>query len=914
MFGWRRRPESDFSAELQAHLELEVDRLRAEGLSEAEARHLARKSLGNLSGAMERFYESGEWVWLEQLLQDTRYALRRLGKAPAFSCSVILTLALGIGATTSIFTLVHAILLRSLPVAKPGQLLRLGNRTHCCLWGGFRQSGEFSIVSYELYGQFRDHTPGFEELAAFQAGNLSLAVRRAHSSSAAESLVGELVSGNYFSMFGVSAYLGRVLTPDDDRIGSPAVAVMSYRLWRLRYGLDRGVLGSVFNLNGKPFTIVGITPPGFYGDTLRETAHDFYLPLSTEALVNDDDGYLLQQAGANWLDLIGRMKAGENAASIEGQMRVELQRWLRSHSGDMDANQRKEISKQTLYLTPGGAGITSMREAYEQWLHILMTVAGFVLLIACANVATLMLVRGIRQRAQTSMSLALGAKSRRLVRQALTESLVLSLFGGAAGIALAFEGTSLILRYALPANSSMPISAMPPWPVLLFALGATVVTGVAFGSAPAWVATRVDPIEALRGVNRATAKTGSLSRRALVVVQAALSLVLLSTAGLLTGALMHLEKQDFGFEQDGRMVFNIDALSAGYRADQLDVLYRRMRDAIARIPGVETVALGSYSPQSGDAWLDAIYIPGQRPEASVNNDAGIDRVTDDYFRAIGNSIVLGRPITQQDTAGSAHVAVVNEAFSKRYFKGRNPIGRRFGRNDIAVAGDFEIVGVAKDARFFTFNLDQPVGALAFLPEAQTTVFPKAAENQSEARTHFLSDVVVKLRPGGKVSEAQLQAAMATVDPNLPVVNVRSLREQVAQSFSQQRLIARITSLFGGLALVLASIGIYGVTAYNAGSRINEIGVRMALGAGRSDVLGLILRGAGSLIWVGLALGIPLSLAAGRFLGGQLYGINQYDPETIGLAVAALGFCGLVAAVIPAIRASSISPTRALRTE
>ncbi|HXB72635.1 MAG TPA: ABC transporter permease [Candidatus Acidoferrales bacterium] len=913
MFGRRRRSQADFSKELQAHLELEMDRLRAEGLPEDQAYHAARRNLGNLAAAGERFYESGRCLWLENLGHDTRHALRRLRKAPAFTITATLTLALGIGATTSIFTLVHAVLLQSLPVANPGRLYRIGKEIHCCVWGGYSQDGEYSIVSYDLYKHFRNHTEGFEEMAAFQAGGTLLGVRRAHNANAAETYPAEFVSGNYFAMFGVSAYAGRALTAADDRAGAPPAAVMSYRLWQQKFALDPSVIGAAFSLNDKPFTIVGVAPPGFYGDTLRNEPPDFFLPLETEPLVQGDSS-LLQQVDAHWLDLIGRLRVGARVPAIEAQMRVELQQWLRWHIGDMDANERARLPRQTVYLSPGGAGITSMREAYEHWLHILMMVSAFVLLIVCANVANLMLVRGMERRQQTSLSMALGARTWRLVLPALTESIVLSLLGGAAGLAVAFAGTRLILRLAFPSLTASPISASPSIPVLLFAFGISLITGVAFGMAPAWMATRVDPVEALRGANRAT-RPASLGRKTLVVLQAALSLVLLSAAGLLTAALRNLEHQDFGFEQVGRTVVNIDPVLAGYKPAQLDSLYRRIHESLGSIPGVSSVDSCLYTPQSGDSWNDSIFVEGRAaPGPKDDYSSSWNRVTAGYFATIGNPIVKGRPISGRDTAASPHVAVINEAFARKFFGSEDPIGKHFGRTDIKTAGEFEVIGVAKDARYLTYNLQKPIGAFFFLPVSQSTVFAKEAFNVGEVRSHFLHDIVVLMRPGARLQEAQVRRALAGVDPNMPVVRMQSLSEQVAGNFSQQRLIARLTSLFGSLALVLASVGLYGVTAYNVGSRTNEIGVRMALGADRGSVLALILRGALLQIVLGLLLGVPLTLAAGRFLGSQLYGINHYDPTILAVAMLAIGASALMAALIPALRASSIPPIQALRAE
>jgi len=917
MFGRRRRPQTDFSDELTSHLALEVDRLCQEGLTEQEAHWQAKRNLGNLAVSGERFFESSRWMWLEHSFQDTRHALRRLRKAPVFAVTAILTIALGIGATTSIFTLAHAVLLKSLAVSRPDQLYRLGKQTHCCVWGGFSQDQEYSIVSFELYKHLRDHTPGFAQLAAFSAFVPLVGVRRAHTTDAARSYPGEFVSGNYFEMFGVNAYAGRTLTASDDQFGAPPAAVMSYRLWREKYGLDPSVIGGVFNLNDKSFTVVGITPPGFYGDTLRNSPPDFFLPLTTEPIVRGDST-ILRDPTTHWLDLIGRARPGLKSATIEARMRVGLQQWLRSHWGEMDANDRLRLSQQTLYLSPGGAGIVSMREQYERWLQILMIASGLVLLIVCANVGNLMLVRGMERRPQTSLSMALGARPMRLVRQALTESLALSLFGGAAGVAAAFAGTNLILHSVFRTFAGMPgvpISAAPSMPVLGFAFAASLLTGVLFGIAPAWMTTRVDPIEALRGANRATRRSGSLPRKSLVTLQAALALVLLSASGLLTAALRNLEHQDFGFQQDRRIIVGIDPSLAAYRAPQLSGLYPRILDSVAGLPGTASVAICSYSPQSGDSWNDAMFVHG-RPAPGPQDDtsASWDRVSPGFFETIGTPILKGRPISRQDTTDSQHVAVVNQAFVRKFFRDEDPIGKHFGRTDITLSREFEIVGVTGDARYLTYNLDQPVGPFFFVPESQFTMFPNPEHRAGELRSHFLHDIVIRMKPGATLSDAMLREAIAAVDPNLPVLRIRSLREQVAGNFSQQRLIARLTSLFGVLALVLASIGVYGVTAYNAGSRTNEIGVRVALGADRGHILRLLLSSSVALIAFGLLLGAPLIFVAGRFLRSQLYGTSPYNPAAIAIAVAALAFAGLLAALIPALRACSISPVQALRAE
>ncbi len=915
MFG-RKRSQSDFSDELRSHLQLEIDRLRNEGLSEDEAYWTARRTLGNLSAAGERFYDRSQWLWLEHTLQDIRLALRRLRHSPVFTLTTVLTLALGIGATTSIFTLVHAVLLQSLAVSNPQQLYRIGKHTHCCIWGGYSQYQEFSIFSFELYRYFRDHTHDFSELAAFQAGGTDVGAKRVNRTEPAHSYRAEFVSGNYFAMFGVNAYQGRTITSNDDRAASPPVAVMSYRLWHEKYASDPSIIGSVFNLDNKPFMIVGITPPTFYGDGLRYVPPDLFLPLETEPLVEGDSSLLNQPDGA-WLDLIGRIRPGASPDAIQAELRLELIQWLRSHRADMDANARKLLPKQTLYLSPGGAGIVGMREQYEHWLNILMLASAFVLAIVCANVANLMLVRGMERRQQTSLSMALGARAFRLLRQPLTESLVLSILGGAAGLAVAFAGTRLILHFAFPPMEGMagvPIHASPSAPILLFTFAVSLITGVAFGIAPAWMATRVDPIEALRGSNRSTARTGSLPRKALVILQAALSLVLLSSAGLLTAALRNLENQDFGFNQERRTLVNIDPQLGGYRVGQLETLYRRLHDSFASIPGIASVSMCMYSPQSGSDWEHSIYVDGQpTPGPNEDNGAGVDRVTPGFLETIGNRIVQGRAIGEQDTANSQHVAVVNQAFVKKFFKHDDPIGKFFGDSDPRATHLYEIVGVANDARIVD-DPGKPIGPFFFLPEAQYTVYPKPEDTQSDSLTHYMHDIVLLMKPGATVSSEQIRQVVASIDPNLPVNSIRSLRDQVASAFTQQRLIARLTSLFAILSVVLAAIGIYGVIAYNASRRTTEIGVRMALGADRLDVVGLILRGAITLIVFGLLSGLPLAFGAAQLLGSQLYGLNPYDPAVIALAILTLSSSALIASLIPALRASLLSPLEALRTE
>ena len=903
-----QRSEDRLQAEIEEHLALQASENLRAGLLPVEARRQAAVKFGAIEAMKERYREQRGLPSLERLVQDIRYALRRLRMAPGFTAATVLTLALGIGATTSVFTLVNAVLLKSLPVANPGELYRLGKENRCCYLGGYSQDKEFSLVSYDLYKYLRDNTTGFTELAAFPSTQLLFGVRRSGNAEGAQSYPGEFVSGNYFAMFGLRPHAGRLLTPADDQPGAPPVAVMSYRLWQQRYGADPSIIGSIFDVNDKPFAVVGITPPGFFGETLRNAPPDFFLPLTTEPLVQTDTD--LDKYDTHWLELIGRIQPGAAPSSVEAQMRTELKQWLRSHWGEMSASDRARFPEQTLFLSPGGSGITSLRQQYEQWLLILMGVTGFVLLIVCANVANLMLVRGLDRRRQVSLSVALGARLSRVVRLPLIESLLLSLAGGVAGIAIAFAGTRLILQLAFPAmpgSAGIPIDASPSMPVLLFAFLTSLATGVVFGIAPAWMAVRVDPVEALRGSGRATTPAGSLSRRSLVVVQVALSLVLLSAAGVLTAALQNLENQSFGFEQDGRLVVAMNPKLGGYRAGQLSPLYRRIHDSVSAIPGVSSVALCLYSPPRG-GWGSGVWVDGQlAQDPRQDNSSAWNRVTPEYFEAIGTPILKGRAISAQDTATSRKVAVVSETFARRFFGGDDPIGKHFGRKPEAT-GEFEIVGVARDARYFTRSLDRPSDPLFFLPEAQ------AEYAQTNLGSLFLRDIVIVTRPGASVPVGSIRPAVAAVDPGIPITSIQTLRERVSSQFTQPRLIARLTSFFGALSLVLASIGLYGLISHNAASRTNEIGVRMALGASRGHVVQHVLRGAFGLILVGLLIGLPLTFAMGRFLGSQLYGTSPYNPAVTLMAVAVLACAALIASIIPALRASTISPLNALRSE
>ena len=852
------------------------------------------------------------------VLTDLREALRQLRKTPGVTTTAVITLTLGIGATTAIFTLVHQVMLKSLPVTRPDELWRIGDKVRCCNWGGYTQGddGDFSLFSWEAYKNFRAQTPEFVDLAALQAGNAPLGVRRAGSPSPADTRNGEYVSGNFFRALGIKPWIGRMMTDADDREGASPVAVMSYRIWHEKYGADSSVLGAAYQINGHPFTVIGVAPPGFYGAKLAGWGMpDFWLPLTAELLI-DGATARLRRPNGNFLDLIGRMRPGANAKSLEAKLKVELHDWLASHVPDMQPREKELWRQQTLRLIPGGAGVAAMRDQYEDGLKLLLIAAGCVLLVACANLANLMLARGLKSRAEMSVRVALGASRGRLVRKVLVESLLLAAVGGILGIGVAYAGTSLILHLAFQTggpNNYVPIEAAPSWPILLFTLVVSVLTGVFFGIAPAWMTSHTDPADALRGAGRAIGAGRSWAQKLLVIAQIAVSIVLLSAAALLGRSLRNLERQNFGFETRDRYIAWINPMLGNYKPDQLEPMFRQIDDRLLQIRDVRMVAPALYAPMTGDSWNDGVRIEG-RPEPSAKEDtsAGWARVMPGFFETIGAKIMLGRPITGEDTAATRKVAVVNQAFARRFFKGQNPIGQHFGPDKIKYSATFEIVGVTNDVRYMTWGYKDPVRPMFWLPEAQTVEYDDPAYTSGEIWSHYLYNIVLWAPGSPPAMEEQVRKALAGVDPNLVLYGVDPYSKVVNADFQQQNMIATLTTLFGVLGLVLAAVGVYGVQAYMVERRTGEIGMRMALGADRGRVVAMVLGGAFWQVGFGLVLGLPAAIGAGKLMSGQLFGVEPWDPVMLALATLLLGLAALVASVIPAWRAAGIEPMQAIR--
>jgi len=851
---------------------------------------------------------------------DLREALRQLRRAPGITITAVITLALGIGATTAIFTLVHQVMLKSLPVTRPEELWKIGDKFICCNWGGYTQGkeGEFSLFSWEAYKNFRARTPEFADLAALQAGSAQLGMRREGSRAPAGNRNGEYVSGNFFRTLGVQPWIGRLMTDSDDQEGAPPVAVMSFHIWREKYASDPSVVGASYQINGHPFTVIGVAAPGFYGAKLAGWGMpDLWLPLTTEPLI-DGATARLKRPNGNFLNVIGRVRPGVDPKQVDAKLKVEFHDWLASHVPDMEPAEKQLWTKQTLHLVPGGAGVAAMRDQYQDGLRLLLIAAGCVLLVACANLANLLLARGLKNRVQTSVRVALGASRRRLVRKVLVESILLSMIGGVLGIGVAYAGTRLMLHLALPIGGPrtyVPIDAAPSWPVLLFTLGVSVLTGIVFGIAPAWMTSHSDPAEALRGAGRSVATGSSWAQKSLVIVQVAVSLVLLSAAALLSRSLRNLEYQNFGFEPQARYVAFINPQLGSYKPELMEPMFRQIDDSLMAIPRVRMVAPALYAPMTGDSWNDLIRIEGRpEPPATENTAAGWARVMPGFFDAIGAKILLGRSIGDQDTAATRKVAVVNQAFAKRFFPQQNPIGQHFGIDKVKYSATFEIAGVTNDVRYMTYDYKKPVGPMFWLPEAQTVQYDDPNFMGGEIWSHYLYNIVIWAPGSSPDLEERVRKALAGVDPNFVLYGVVPYRTVLSDDFQQENMIATLTTLFGVLGLVLAAVGLYGVLAYMVERRTAEIGVRVALGADRGRVIAMVLGSAFWQVGIGLALGIPAVIGAGRLMTAQLFGVESWDPVMLMGASILLAFAAFVAAAIPAWRAAGVEPMVALRTE
>jgi macrolide transport system ATP-binding/permease protein len=771
---------------------------------------------------------------------------------------------------------------------------------------GGPDSGDYSLFSTDAYRYIRKNATEFEDLAAMQAGFAfrPLVVRRESIQENARSVMGEFVSGNYFRTFGLNPSAGRLFTDADDLQGAPTVAVMSYESWKNSYASDKSVVGSTFYVNTKPVTIAGIAPEGFYGDRLSTTPPDFYLPIESMPVLANAP--YVHNPRANWIYMIGRLKPGVSQPQLQAKLSGLLRQALMSIN-DLSDQDKAFIPKIHLVLTPGGAGIRDMEENYGSHLKLLMWASGLVLLIACANIANLLLARGMGRKAEMSVRTALGAMRGRIIRQLLTESVLLAALGGTAGLVVAYAGTQLLLALVFPGSDALPIHAGPSTSVLAFACGLSLLTGVLFGVAPAWIVANVDPADALRSGTRATGGA-SLLQRGLVVAQAALSLVLLVGAGLFAQSLNRLQHTDLKLESKNRYIVHINPQTAGYSQRQVGDLYRTIEERFHAIPGLLKVGICTYTPMedNNDGWH--IQVQG-KPDLHVS--ASDVKANAEYFDSVGTHVLMGRGITAQDTPTSNTVAVVNQSFVNKLFKpGENPIGHHFGQANVESVGDYEIVGVVEDTVYTDTRWKNHM--MFFVPMLQRPASARDPIDKDEMM--YAGAIVLKTDHPISNMESMARATLSSINQNLSVVKFQTFDAQIADRFIEDRMLARLTMLFGGLAVLLASLGLYGVSAYSVARRTPEIGIRMALGAERAKVTAMMMRSAAIQAGSGLAIGLPIALLCVRFVRAQLYEIKNVDAAVLTGAILTLGLAAGLAALIPARRAASIDPAKALRSE
>jgi predicted permease len=904
--------ELDLDSELRFHMEQQMaDKMRA-GMTEQEARRVVRLEFGGLTQIKEDCRESRGTLWVNSVVQDLRLALRQLRKAPGFAITAVLTLALGIGANTSIFTLVHSILLRSLPVADPSHLYRIGDRGDCCYYDSFQnEDGDFDLFSYDLYLHFRQSATEFEQLAAVEAGGTEFSVRSG--SLPAKPMRSEYVSGNYFDTLGIGAYAGRPLRDDDDSPGAAPAVVLSYQAWQTDFAGDPRIVGSTIYVETHPLTVAGVAPPGFFGDRVIPFPPDLWIPLASEPLIEGANSSLLQK-DTDWLYALGRVGPKVNTVALQAKLSAVLRQWMDARPAYSEHGRAALIPRQHVVLAPAGGGIQRLQQRTGSGLRMLMFLSSVVLLAACANIANLLLARGAVRRADVAMRMALGAGHGRIMRQILTETMLLGLIGGAAGVMVAYIGSHMILALAFPISRNMPIHASPSIPVLGFALAVSLLTGVVFGAAPAWTSSRARPAEALRGINSSTRDRSSLPQQGLIVFQVAMSVVLLAGALLMARSLYNLEHQELGISTGNRFVAQFDPRGAGYTVDQLPALHRQIEDRFSALPFMIDMSLARYVPLGGNEWGSCV-IPQGHPAPGPNDKcfADWDRVSNGFLASIGVPVVRGRGFTAQDTSGSPPVAMVNQAFARYFFPNQNPIGLRFGTDSPQYSSAFEIVGVFAD-----FKMTDPrkeVRPLFLRPLTQQFAGYKDPDLAAgEKSSLYMRSMIFNFSRPQQDAEAVIRNTLADIDPNLTISRFGSYDSEVAGNFNQDRLMARLTGVFGMLSLVLASIGLYGVTSYLVARRSGEIGIRMALGATRSRVVAMVLRTAVLQVLVGLALGIPAALLAGHLMSRLLYQVSDADPLAFVGTTIVLGICAAVAGFIPAHRAASIDPMRALRSE
>jgi predicted permease len=894
---WRKRKPSDFRAEIEAHLELEAEQLKQQGLSEAEARMAARRGFGNVTRAEERFYESGRWLAWEHLAQDLRFGLRTLRKNPAFTVVAVLTLALGIGANTSIFSLLNAVMLRDLPVEKPEQLVLLGTGR---VSGATDDFARTDLYSYPFYRELRQENPVFSDVCAMLSTSFAKMHGAVAGNAVLEPLNVQLVSGSYFSMLGINAMLGRTFTEaEDEPAGGHPVAMVSYSWWNQRFARNPAIIGKTVTLGSTVYTVIGVTPAGFFGTAVGQ-APDVWIPLSMEKQVSPGWNGLEDKMFES-LYILGRLKTGISAGQAQANVNLlARQIWQEFAGATLTKQQQDALAHAQIELTPIRHGLPHIRYGTALPLQILMAVVGLVLLIVCANIANLLLARASAREREMAVRMSLGAGRGRLIRQLLTESLLLALLGGVLGVAFAYWAGNVLLAMIPHGPEPLPLDVAPDARVLGFTFIVSTVTALLCGIAPALRATRITLGSSLKeGRGRISAATRTPLAKALIVSQVALSLVLLIGAGLFLRTLVNLSSVNTGFDKENVLLFGIDPPAVGYKEDlRLTSLFQQIEQRVSTLPGVRADSVSFFTFDEGE-WNGSVSVIGRTPTPEDDMAATHNVVGPGYFATMGIPILLGRVFGPQDTGASPKVAVINETFARWYLPGGSPIGRRFGLGDDPKhSNDIEVVGVVKDAKYE--NLGERPFPAAYYPLTQYV--------------QYLNDFEVRYAGDPEAIIPEVRRAIGQVDRSLPVAYSGTMAQKVNRSLASQSLIARLSTFFGLLAAFLACIGIYGLTSYAVARRTNEIGIRMAPGAEGTGVQWMVMRESLTLVAIGVAIGIPAALAAGRLVSSLLYGLKVTDPITMAIAALVMIAVAALAGYLPARRAAKVDPMVALRYE
>jgi predicted permease len=876
----------DLDQDIRDHIERETQDNIERGMSPEEAHDAALRKFGNVTRVKEETREVWSVVWLEQLLQDLRFSLRMLRKSPSFTAAAVLTLALGIGANTTIFGLADALLFRPFPVAEPGRLVVLMRQM-------VEQSDYYSSFSYPDYQDLRGQTRALSSLAAFDSISVSIAMN-----GEATRIDGEIVSGNYFSVLGIRPALGRAFLPEEDQVaGSHPVIVASDDFWRDRLNADREIIGRSLILNGRSFTVIGVAPAGFHGLSVGSSPA-FWVPLAMHDQAMPSFTFegqsLFYARGCDWLDLVGRLEPGRTVAEAEAEMRT-----LASREAAVYPEARKgwtvvvsPLNQER--LRPWNADTTKL-------MGLLMAVVGLVLLIACSNVAGLLLARASARRMEVGVRAGLGARRGRLVRQLLTESLMLSALGGASALVLASLASRMLTTFRPPGIDMAALGLGVDWRVLSFTFTLAVLTAIVFGIVPAVQTSKVDVAETLRGSPRVVGSDKPRFRQTLVVSQIALSILLLTGSGLLIRTFRNLLQMDLGFDGRNLLLASVDLGLEGYTEARARQFYPQVLERVQESAGVHSACWASTAPLSGWHIADDVVLEDSgRLGRDQRINVDMNWVSPGFFSTLGIPIVAGRDFTSQDREGVQRVAIVTESTARRFWPSENPVGRHFWMNARGNQPGLEVVGVVKDGKYYNSWRKDSARPFVFL------AFNQAFQSQGT--------LLVRRETGIGNLAISIRREIQAMDPNLPIFDIETFQQQFQEGFLFERVGAILVGAFGGLALALAAVGIFGLVSYSVGQRTHEIGVRVALGAQRRDLVGLVLRQGLALTAMGVAAGLSTAVGLTRLLSNFIYGVRPTDLLTLTLATLIVAGVALVSCYVPARRAAKVDPMVALRHE